>query len=425
MASIGIIGTGISGLTLALTLQRQGVSCVVYADRTADELRSGRLPNTVVRYGGTIPRERALGVNHWDSDALGIPRAYISAVGTPISFYGPMPNGGSAVDFRVYLPRLLDDFELRGGSVVIGPTSPEVVAQLAEHHDLVVVASGHDTADALFARDPERSIHTAPQRRLCAGFWRGIHELEPRGLTFALAPGAGEIFQVPAVACDSQVSGLLFEAVPEGPLAAITEADYEADPNAFEALALGLLHDHAPGIFERVNEAEFHLTGPLDLLQGAITPTVRHSWREMAADHFAVALGDAWIVNDPVTGQGANLGSACAAELAAMIVEHHTYDEMFCRRVDRRLWALAEPVCQFTNAFLQPPPPHVVGVLAAASHDQAVADAFVTNFGDAAAMCRALANEEGAAAFIHAATGERVVSARSAGRRPVPRNRLA
>jgi 2-polyprenyl-6-methoxyphenol hydroxylase-like FAD-dependent oxidoreductase len=408
MTSIGIIGTGISGLTLALTLQQHGIECVMYADRTSGEIRDGRLPNTVVRYGGTIPRERALGVNHWDGTDLVIERAYISALGTPISFYGPMPNGGSAVDFRVFLPRLLEDFENRGGSVVHGRTTPELARQLVERHDLVVVASGRDTAESLFPRDPARSTHSTPQRMLCAGFWHGIDELEPRGITFALAPGAGEIFQVPALARDGQVSGLLFEAVPGGPLAPIAEASYDADPGAFEALALRLVHDYAPRISERISEADFHLTGPLDVLQGSITPTVRQAWRELAPGRFAIALGDAWIVNDPITGQGANLGSACAAELAALIVEHHNYDEMFCRKAERRLWALAEPVCQFTNAFMEPPPPHVQGVLAAATEDQGVADAFVTNFGDAGAMCEALATEEGAAAFLQRARDARV-----------------
>jgi hypothetical protein len=321
-----------------------------------------------------------------------------------------MPDGGSAVDFRVYLPRLLEDFEDRGGSVVHGPTPPTIVRELIERHELVVVASGRDTADSLFPRDPARSVHSTPQRMLCAGFWHGIDELEPGTITFALAPGVGEIFEVPAITRDGQVSALLIEAAPDGPLAPITEASYDADPAAFEALALRLVHDHAPGIFERVAEADFHLTGPLDLLQGAVTPTVRQSWRELTPGRFAIALGDAWIVNDPVTGQGANLGSACAAELAGLIVEHHAYDDMFCRKAERRLWALAEPVCQFTNAFLQPPPPHVQGVLAAATEHQRVADAFVTNFGDASAMCRSLATEQGAAAFIESALDAGVVS---------------
>jgi 2-polyprenyl-6-methoxyphenol hydroxylase-like FAD-dependent oxidoreductase len=281
--------------------------------------------------------------------------------------------------------------------------------KLIERHELVVVASGRDTADALFPRDPERSIHSTPRRMLCAGFWHGIHQLDPRGIMFALVPGAGEIFQVPAITRDGQASALLIEAVPGGPLAAITQTSYDADPHAFEALTVRLMRDHAPGIFERIIEAEFHLTGPLDVLQGSVTPTVRQAWRELAPGRFAIALGDAWIVNDPVTGQGANLGSACAAELAALIVEHDTYDDMFCHKAERRLWALAEPVGRFTNAFLEPPPPHVQGVLAAATHDQSIADAFVRNFGDAAAMCRSLASEEGAAAFVQSAREEPVV----------------
>jgi 2-polyprenyl-6-methoxyphenol hydroxylase-like FAD-dependent oxidoreductase len=90
------------------------------------------------------------------------------------------------------------------------------------------------------------------------------------------------------------------------------------------------LRVHAPSVFERVNDSAFHLTGPFDLFQGALTPTVRRSSCELTEGRFAVAVGDAWIVNDPVTGQGANLGSASAAELASMIVEHPTYDEGFC-----------------------------------------------------------------------------------------------
>jgi flavin-dependent dehydrogenase len=129
MPSIGIVGTGISGLTFALTLQQRGVDVAVYSDRTADELGAGRLPNTVVRYGDTIPRERALGVDHWSDIDRWVERIYLSVPGTPIDFSGPLPERGSAVDFRVYLPRLLEDFENRGGAVVIGPVSASGVAR--------------------------------------------------------------------------------------------------------------------------------------------------------------------------------------------------------------------------------------------------------------------------------------------------------
>jgi 2-polyprenyl-6-methoxyphenol hydroxylase-like FAD-dependent oxidoreductase len=68
MASIGIVGTGISGLHLALFLQHFGIGSTVYADRTPEQIREGRLPNTVARFEHTRARERQLGVDHWDFD---------------------------------------------------------------------------------------------------------------------------------------------------------------------------------------------------------------------------------------------------------------------------------------------------------------------------------------------------------------------
>jgi 2-polyprenyl-6-methoxyphenol hydroxylase-like FAD-dependent oxidoreductase len=404
MSDIGIVGTGISGLTLALMLQQHGVDCTVYAERTADELRGGRLPNTVVRYGATIPRERGLGVNHWDGVELGPERIYFSATGTPISFSGPLPDGGSAVDFRVYLPRLLEDFEGRGGSVVVAPWSRQAAADLAERHRLIVVATGREAATAGLGRDPDRSVHTAPRRLLCAGLWHGIDELGPPGVSYTLAPGVGEVFQFPMFTADGQISAVLIEAVPGGPLAPLADDRLAADRRAFEALALRLVRDHAPALAERVTGSAFRLTGPLDLFQGAVTPTVRQTWRALSPGRFAIAVGDAWIVNDPITGQGANLGSACAAVLADLIVTHAHYDERFCREADRRMWTVAEPVCLFSNAMLEPPPPHVLELLAAATEHQVVADAFTTSFGNPPAMWAALASESGAASFVDAAS---------------------
>jgi hypothetical protein len=35
---------------------------------------------------------------------------------------------------------------------------------------------------------------------------------------------------------------------------------------------------------------------------------VRAGWAALPGGKYAMAMGDAWVVNDPVTGQGANLG---------------------------------------------------------------------------------------------------------------------
>ncbi len=66
MTSVGIVGSGIAGLQLGLFLQQAGVTATIYSDRTPDQIRAGRLPNSVARFEHTQVRERQLGVQMWD-----------------------------------------------------------------------------------------------------------------------------------------------------------------------------------------------------------------------------------------------------------------------------------------------------------------------------------------------------------------------
>jgi hypothetical protein len=401
MADIGIVGTGISGLTLALHLQLHGVETTIYTDRTPEQHRAGRLPNLVTRFAPTRDRERKLGVDHWDFPGFGIFALHLSVLGDPpLGFRGDLQRPASAVDFRIYLARLLEDYEDRGGRVVIGSIGPEDVARHSPRHDLMVVASGRDTPGQLFPRDPARSPYTEPQRILCGGLYRGIAYTDPLGVIYNIAPGAGEIFQCPFFSFDGPVTGMLFEAVPGGPLEVMGRTRCEEDPKAFHATALRLLEQHAPPLRDRVDAAAFRLTRPADLIQGAITPTVRRAWAPLPDGRYAMAVGDAWIVNDPVTGQGANLGSHSAWVLAEAILDDTVYDEQFCRAAEQRMWTMAESVTNFTNAFLQPPPDHLVGLLVAATQDQEVADALAEGFADPTAMWRAVASPERTAALL-------------------------
>ena len=414
MTSIGIVGTGISGLQLALTLQGAGVDTTVYAEKTPDEMRAGRLPNTVVRFGPAVARERAIGVDHWDST---IDAMHISILDTPVAFCGHLAEPASAVDFRLYLPRLLETYLARGGDVVHGPIGPDEVVDRSARHDLTVIAAGRESIGAFFQRDEERSSHRTPQRILCTAFYRGIAPSQPAGASMSLAAGAGEIFSYPFVSRhDGPVTNILFEAIAGGPLEAIARTPYADDPRAFDALALDLVRRYAPALHARVDPAEFGVTDARDILQGALTPVIRRPFCEVAPGRFVVAVGDAYVTNDPIAGQGANLGSACAAVVADAICEDVAYDEWFCRSLARRMWAAAEPVVRFSDALLAPPPPHVQEILGAAWQDQAVANAFANNFAHPDAMWRAIATPERAQAFLaatrspHAAPAVELVS---------------
>ena len=280
MTSIGIVGTGISGLNLALGLQQAGVDTTVYAEQAPDDMRRGRLANTAMRFGTTVARERALGVDHWPH-AGRVDAWRFEVAGTPIAFTGSMGDAISVVDFRIYLPRLLEDYAARGGNVVVGTPSPDDIAADASH-DLMVVATGRASIDAFFPRDPSRSPHTAPQRRLCAMLCHGIAPAQPARGSGTIVPGAGEIFEFPWLSPHGMVAGILVEAVPGGPFEAITRTARADDPAAFDALALALLQAHAPDVAARVDAAAFATTGPRDVLQGALTPTVRRPYCEVA-----------------------------------------------------------------------------------------------------------------------------------------------
>ncbi|WP_132975506.1 hypothetical protein [Pseudonocardia dioxanivorans] len=52
----------------------------------------------------------------------------------------------------------------------------------------------------------------------------------------------------------------------------------------------------------------------------------------------------------------------------------------------------ARPVVEWTNVFMQPPPPHAQDLLGAAARHQQVADAFIDNFDDPAAMWHVLSD---------------------------------
>jgi 2-polyprenyl-6-methoxyphenol hydroxylase-like FAD-dependent oxidoreductase len=66
MSAIGIVGAGTAGLHLALLLQQRRLEPTLYAERTADEVRAGRLPNTVAHHHHTRACERQRAVHDWD-----------------------------------------------------------------------------------------------------------------------------------------------------------------------------------------------------------------------------------------------------------------------------------------------------------------------------------------------------------------------
>jgi len=288
MAGIGIVGAGISGLTLALRLRQLGVEATLYSERDAESMRSGRLPNTVARTGGTRARERELGCEHYADPGNLMDTAKFSVKGVPpLEFSGRISDPYSVVDFRLLLPALMDDFTRRGGEVVVSATAPDAaqVDRWSREHELMVVAAGRRSVAELFPRDPTRSPYDSPQRRLLAGVFQGVRPSTAFG--YNISPGGGEIFRMPMVTRHGQSSAILVEALPGGAFEQLTRMN----PADVGPALLAAIAEHAPRLREEIDAAEFALTGPEDVLQGAVTPTVREAVAKLPNGRVALAIG--------------------------------------------------------------------------------------------------------------------------------------
>jgi 2-polyprenyl-6-methoxyphenol hydroxylase-like FAD-dependent oxidoreductase len=400
MTHIGIVGAGVAGLHLGLHLRQYGIETTLYAERTPEQQRAGRIPALVARVGHTRERERQLGVNHWDGENNEFSSISINIGGEqPMAFTGNVPQPFIAVDMRIYLSRLQEDFVARGGHVVVGEVQASDLERLSEHHDLLVVASGRGGLSSFFPRIAEHSPFDQPQRWIATGLFRGLRAV-PSQASVTFVPGHGEIFEFPIFSFEPGVVGLGIEAAPGGAFEACVKMRYEDDPAAFNAALLDLIREHLPHMYARIDPEQFGLTRSLDLMQGGVTPCVRRAYARLANGTYALAIGDAHVLNDPITGQGANTASRMALLIGEAIRDSATFDDAFCRQIEQRVWEYAGPIAGWSNAMLQPPEPHMIEMMVAAAHHQSIADAFASFFELPVTAWQLMSSPEATTAFL-------------------------
>ena len=138
MTSIGIIGAGVAGLHLGLLLRQRGIQATIYTEKNAGQQFGSRLPGLVARAWHTRERERQLGVNFWDNTDNEFGRANVHLVGEHcLAFHSDLPNPWITVDMRIYFGRLLEEFEARGGELVIGEVEASDLERISSSHDLL------------------------------------------------------------------------------------------------------------------------------------------------------------------------------------------------------------------------------------------------------------------------------------------------
>ncbi|GGX69804.1 styrene monooxygenase/indole monooxygenase family protein [Streptomyces hiroshimensis] len=442
MRRIAVIGAGQAGLQLALGLRPDGTpggngtpgpdgppegngapgdngtpggpadhppepyDVTLYAARTPEEVRRGPVSSTQVMYGPALALERAAGLQLWEARA---PR--IASLGFAVADPQHSPAGGfgalldepaQSVDLRVKTAGWLELFEARGGRVAYGTVGPADLPGIAAAHDLTVVATGHGPLAEVFARDARHSPYDRPQRTLAVCYVRGTRMPDGFGgphVRVTPVGGLGEFFVMHGLTLDGPCEIVLWEAVPGGPL------DVWADrPGPAEVVerTLELLRGHLPGEYELCRGMEPTDAGAA--LTGALTPVVRRPVAEVAPGAYVLGLGDAVVLNDPISGQGSNSAARGAGHYLKAITGHgdEPFDRTWMLRTFAGHWEHARHVTAFTNMLLGPPPEHVQRILAAAARHPDVAHRYANGFADPAGFREWFTDADRADAYLAA-----------------------
>jgi 2-polyprenyl-6-methoxyphenol hydroxylase-like FAD-dependent oxidoreductase len=387
MRKVLIVGAGQAGLQLALSLRKHGYDVTVMSARTPEEIRAGRIMSTQCMFGPALRYERDYDLDLWEHQAPDIGGIGLSVAGPDgsraLDWVSELDEKAQSVDQRVKMAGWLESLEDHGGTVVYHGVTTSDLDALTKLYDLTIVAAGKGELVQLFDRDPERSPYTSPQRVLSVSY---VHGMAPRpehpdlaAVRFNAVPGVGELFMIPAYTLSGPCDILFFEGVPGGPLDC-----WQDRPAAAEHLGrmLELVRTYVPWEYERCGAVE--LTDDRAVLTGGYTPVVRRPVGELPSGGRVLGMADVVVANDPITGQGSNNASRCAAAYLRSILERadQPFDETWMRATFDDYWADARHATVWTNAMLMPPPPHVMNILGTAGAIPAVARRFVNGFAD-------------------------------------------
>jgi Styrene monooxygenase A putative substrate binding domain len=387
MRKVLIVGAGQSGLQLALSLRRHDYDVTLMSARTPEEIRAGRVMSTQCMFGPALAPERDYDLNLWEARTPNVDGIGLSIAGPDgqraLDWVSELREHAQSVDQRVKMAGWLELLEDRGGTVVYHGVTTSDLDALTKLYDLVVVAAGKGELVQLFDRDAARSPYTSPQRALSVVY---VHGLAPRpehpdlsAVRFNAVPGIGELFVIPAYTLSGPCDILFFEGIPGGPLDC-----WQDRPGPAEHLGrmLELMKTYVPWEYDQAGAVE--LTDDKATLAGGYTPVVRRPVGALPAGGRVLGMADVVVANDPITGQGSNNASRCAAAYLRAILDRgdQPFDEAWMRDTFEAYWTEAQHATVWTNAMLMPPPPHVMNILGTAGAVPEVASRFVNGFAD-------------------------------------------
>jgi len=384
---IAIIGAGQSGLQLGLGLLHAGYEVTVVSNRSADDIRRGKVMSSQCMFHTALQIERDLGLAQWERECppvegIGLAVPHPEQKGAKvIDWAAPLRSVAQAVDQRVKIPGWMARFSADGGELVLKDAGIDDLEAYTRSHDLVIVAAGKGEIAKLFERDAHKSRFDQPQRALALTYVTGMRPMQPFSrVCFNLIPGVGEYFVFPALTTTGACEIMVFEGVPGGPMDCWGDVK---TPEQHLAKSRWILDTFMPWEAERCRNVA--LTDDNGILAGRFAPTVRKPVATLPSGRKVLGMADVVVLNDPITGQGSNNAAKCADVYLKSILEHgqRPADAHWMQHTFDRYWfGYAQWVAQWTNMLLLPPPPHVLKLLGTAGAVPPLAATIANGFDD-------------------------------------------
>jgi hypothetical protein len=378
---VAIIGSGIGGLTLAYALTKDSrFQTTMFTNKEAEEIRNGRIPSTQVHFDRLLSTEARFDVPNY-GEVNEIQKVELLVNGQKM-FKGNLKNRAVSLDQRIYLSALLDGLGKKGVNIRKSRISKEGLSELADDFDVIVDCTGKIGPIAPFPVCGEiTNIPHTPLRVCSAGFFHGLapdETGEPDKMSYNILPGQGELFELSTATRHGIVRTLFLEAVPGSEM---DRMKGDKGPEDFANGMRDILETFFPHIFKRVNSKDFRLVDPMAYNRIAIKPEVRIPYSTVNGN-LILGCGDSVVLNDPITGQGANTASYCAEMLYNVLSEniHEKWDVSLGELYWERIKEYTIKMSEWTNAMMGPLSESFAEMLGMASQNPKIADNFVNMF---------------------------------------------
>ena len=385
MRHITIIGAGQAGLLLAIGLIARGYLVTLVSDRTPEEILRGPAPAGSVVFHDALEFERELGISFWDDVATMAEAVHLDVAaphgGIGLSIEARLSHPGLCVDQRLKSARWIEVFVQRGGRFVVKAVTVSDLEAYARESDLVVVATGRGEISRLFPKDEARSPFREAPRHISMVMLRALPafaNFKTPGVKLRILPGAGEIFSAPMYARDQvQIGFVGLEAIPSGPMDRFVAGMH---PEAQLELFKEVFRELVPWDYEGIRGAA--LGEDRAYVFGPIVPTVRRPWGALPSGAVVMGIADTVNLQDPIAAQGANNAAKMARLYRERIAAHgdRPFDTAWMEAVFEEAWDFLRYGNLLAERLLQPPAPHAMEILGAASQSPAVASRLINGF---------------------------------------------